>query len=138
MLLKAKVATLLAMAAIAVVGVTVAGAAPANAAPAVVCGNNTCIQQASLNTANGIATVNAWANNTTFFGHMQLGNNCKTTIQNLPSGQHDTTFPAGGMHVTFSIHYTDCNNSWSITGWKRNSSANGYISQGTAVFTIKP
>lgn len=113
-------------------------ATPANAAThrpvtprfAIVCGGNVCIQTASK--GSSLANVNAWARNTTFFGHFQLVDGCGVTVANSPN----ETWPAGGTHYTFtSIHWADCGDFWTVTAWRHNSNGS-YTSLGSVSFSI--
>jgi len=98
---------------------------------AIVCAGDVCIQTASKGTT--LATVNAWARNTTFFGHFQLVNGCGDTVANSTP---DLIWPAGGTHHPFTgIHYADCGDFWAVTAWKRLSPGH-YASLGSVGFRI--
>ena len=59
---------------------------------AIQCSGDVCMQTASKNAT--YATIHAWANNKTFYGHFQLWNRgCGNTVANSP----DETWPAGGI-----------------------------------------
>jgi hypothetical protein len=131
-----------ALSAAALIGLSVMSSIPANAAAhsrpivpayAIVCHDDACIQTASKNAT--YANVNAWANNTTFYGHFQLVNTgCGTTWGNSPN----ETWPAGGRHYTFqNIEWNPpvCGDFWSVTAWRHNSNGT-YTSLGTVGFQI--
>ena len=136
------------------IGLTTLGAAAASAAPAMTaipahavthsrpvtprfaieCHGDVCIQTAAKGAT--LATVNAWADTTTFTGHFQLVNTgCGITVAN---SHPDKTWPAGGSHYPFTgIQWKGgaCGDFWQITAWKHNPNGT-YTSLGSVGFQI--
>jgi hypothetical protein len=92
-----------------------------------------CIQTKQI--TDPTASVNAWANTTSFTGHFELLNGCDQFVANGPI-KTDRLFPAGSNPYTFTnIHWADCQDSWTIIAWKE-AGGGRYTDVGSVNFSI--
>jgi hypothetical protein len=87
-------------------------------AGSILCSGDLCIQTVAVDTAEGLAEVNAWADTTTFTGHFEI------TVPKTWSGENSTggdkKWPAGGTHYSFVVPLFP-GLTYQATAWRRNS-----------------